>query len=177
MNTDVNQGSNLSRAPIVSIVARHSNSGKTTLLEKLLHETKKRGWRVAVVKHDAHEFEMDKPGKDTWRFAQAGADVVAISSVHKMAIIETREFERTLDEVLERLPEVDLIFTEGYKHGDKPKIEVFRSEVHKELFTKPEELIAIVSDVQFKVGVPCFDLDDVAGICDFLAEKYQIRRS
>lgn len=161
-------------APVVSIVGRHSNSGKTTLLEKLLHEAKKRGWRVAVVKHDAHEFEMDKPGKDTWRFAQAGADVVAISSPHKTAILEARQRERTLDEVLERLPEVDLIFTEGYKHGNKPKIEVFRSAVHQELFSKPEALIAIVSDVRFEVGVPCFELDDAEGICNFLAEKYQI---
>lgn len=160
--------------PVVSIVARHSNSGKTTLLEKLVCEAKKRGWRVAVVKHDAHDFDMDKPGKDSWRFAQAGADVVAISSPHKTAILETRELEQSLDEVLERLPEVDLIFTEGYKHGNKPKIEVFRSEVHKELFYKPEELIAIASDVSFEVGIPCFDLDDAVGICDFLAEKYQL---
>ncbi|AHF07749.1 molybdopterin-guanine dinucleotide biosynthesis protein B [Desulfitobacterium metallireducens] len=166
---------NSSQIPVVSIVARHSNSGKTTLLEKLLREIKKRGWRVAVVKHDAHEFDMDKPGKDSWRFTQAGADVVAISSPYKTAILETRELERTLDEVLERLPDdVDLIFTEGYKHGNKPKIEVFRSAVHQELFSKPEELIAIVSDVQFEVGVPCFDLDDAVGICDFLAEKYQL---
>lgn len=175
MNRDMQ--SDVTQTPIVSIVARHSNSGKTTLLEKLLRETKRRGWRVAVVKHDAHEFEIDKPGKDTWRFAQAGADVVAISSSQKMAIIETREIERTLDEVIERLPEVDLVFTEGYKHGNKPKIEVFRSEVHHELFSKPEELIAIASDVQFDVGVPCFDLDDASGICDFLAEKYRIKKS
>ncbi|HVJ48162.1 molybdopterin-guanine dinucleotide biosynthesis protein B [Desulfitobacterium sp.] len=170
----MNSGENSTQTPIVSIVARHSNSGKTTLLEKLVREAKSRGWRVAVVKHDAHEFEIDKPGKDSWRFTQAGADVVAISSPHKMAILESGELERTLDEVLERLPDVDLIFTEGYKHGNKPKIEVFRSEVHRELFYKPEELIAIVSDVRFEVGVPCFDLEDAVGICDFLAEKYQL---
>lgn len=166
---------NSAQTPVVSIVAQHSNSGKTTLLEKLLREAKKRSWRVAVVKHDAHEFDMDKPGKDSWRFAQAGADVVAISSPHKMAILENRELERTLDEVLERLPDdVNLIFTEGYKHGSKPKIEVFRSEVHQALFCKPEELIAIASDVKFEVGVPCFELDDAVGICDFLAEKYKL---
>jgi molybdopterin-guanine dinucleotide biosynthesis protein B len=92
-----------------------------------------------------------------------------------MAILESRELERTLDEVLERLPnDVDLIFTEGYKHGNKPKIEVFRSAVHQELFTNPKERIAIASDVKFEVGVPCFDLDDAVGICDFLAEKYQL---
>jgi molybdopterin-guanine dinucleotide biosynthesis adapter protein len=161
--------------PVVSIVGRHSNSGKTTLLVKLLTEAKRRGWRVAAVKHDSHGFEMDKPGKDTWRFAQAGADVVAISSPYKMAILETVKEERTLDEVLERIQDVDLIFTEGYKHGNKPRIEVFRSEVHQELYSKPEKLIAIASDVLFDEGVPCFDLDDAVGICDFLAEKYGLK--
>jgi molybdopterin-guanine dinucleotide biosynthesis adapter protein len=161
--------------PVVSIVGRHSNSGKTTLLVKLLNEAKRRGWRVAAVKHDSHGFEMDKPGKDTWRFAQAGADVVAISSPSKMAIIEKVEEERSLDQVLERIQDVDMIFTEGYKHGKKPRIEVFRSGVHQELYSKPEELIAIASDVAFDEGVPCFDLDDAVGICDFLAEKYGLK--
>lgn len=161
--------------PVVSIVGRHSNSGKTTLLVKLLSEAKKRGWRVAAVKHDSHGFEMDKPGKDTWRFAQAGADVVVISSPYKMAILETVKEERTLDEVLERIQNVDLIFTEGYKHGKKPRIEVFRSAVHEELYSRPEELIAIASDIPFDEGVPCFGLDDAEGICDFLAERFGLR--
>lgn len=160
------------KIPVVSIVGQRSNSGKTTLLVKLIAEAKNRGWRVAAVKHDVHGFEMDKPGKDTWRFAQAGADVVAISSPQKMAIIEKVLEERTLEQVLEHIKDVDLIFTEGYKHGNQPRIEVFRSEVHKELLSRPEQLIAIASDVPFDLGVPCFDLDDVAGICDFLAEKY-----
>lgn len=161
--------------PVVSIVGRHSNSGKTTLLVKLISEAKRRGWRVAAVKHDVHGFEMDKPGKDTWRFAQAGADVVAISSPQKMAMLEVVQEERTLDQVLERIQGVDLIFTEGYKHEKKPRIEVFRSEVHVELYSQPEELIAIASDVSFDEGVPCFDLEDAVGICDFLAEKYGLR--
>ncbi|AGA70246.1 molybdopterin guanine dinucleotide biosynthesis accessory protein MobB [Desulfitobacterium dichloroeliminans LMG P-21439] len=160
--------------PVVSIVGQHSNSGKTTLLVKLLTEAKRRGWRIAAVKHDVHGFEMDKPGKDTWRFAQAGADVVVISSQEKMAMIEKVEEERTLEEVIARIPQVDLIFTEGYKHGKQPRIEVFRSAVHKELLSKPEQLIAIASDVSIDVGVPCFDLDDAVGICDFLAEKYSL---
>ncbi|HHY28984.1 MAG TPA: molybdopterin-guanine dinucleotide biosynthesis protein B [Desulfitobacterium dehalogenans] len=161
--------------PVVSIVGQHSNSGKTTLLVKLLTEAKNRGWRVAAVKHDVHGFEMDKPGKDTWRFAQAGADVVAISSPEKMAIIEKVQEEQTLAQVLERINNVDIIFTEGYKHGNQPRIEVFRSEVHQELLSKPEQLIAIASDVQFELGVPCFDLDDAQGICDFLASKYGLK--
>lgn len=162
--------------PVVSIVGQRSNSGKTTLLVKLIAEAKRRGWRVAAVKHDVHGFEMDKPGKDTWKFAQAGADVVVISSQEKMAMIEKVREERTLDEVIQRIKDVDLIFTEGYKHANRPRIEVFRSEVHEELLSKPEQLIAIASDKKFNIGVPCFDLDDASGICDFIAEKYNIRK-
>ena len=161
--------------PVVSIVGQRSNSGKTTLLVKLLAEAKRRGWRVAAVKHDVHGFEMDKPGKDTWRFAQAGADVVVISSPEKMAMIEKVQEERTLEQVLERIRDVDLIFTEGYKHGNQPRIEVFRSEVHQELLSDPEQLMAIASDVRFELGVPCFGLDDAQGICDFLASKYGLK--
>ena len=79
----------LPHIPVISIVGGKSNSGKTTLLEKLIREAKRRGWRVATLKHDGHGFEMDQPGKDTWRHAQAGADVVAISSPHKVAILES----------------------------------------------------------------------------------------
>lgn len=157
--------------PVISIVGGKSNSGKTTLLEKIIREAKRRGWRVATLKHDVHGFEMDQPGKDTWRHAQAGADVVAISSPHKIAILESVSGDQPLDEVIARIHGVDVIFTEGYKSGNKLKIEVYRSTVHQELFCKPEELLAIASDIAFDNGVPCFDLDDAQGICDLIAQK------
>jgi|SRR5665648_281570 len=163
--------------PVISIVGGKSNSGKTTLLVKIIHEAKRRGWRVATLKHDVHGFEMDQPGKDTWRHAQAGADVVAISSPRKIAILESVSEDQPLDEVIARIQGVDVIFTEGYKHGNKPKIEVYRSLVHQELFSKPEELIAIVSDISFDNGIPCFGLDDAQGICDLIAEKYGVKSS
>lgn len=165
------------KIPVISIVGGKSHSGKTTLLEKIIREAKRRGWRVATLKHDVHEFEMDKPGKDTWRHAQAGADFVAISSPQKIAILESVSEEQPIDEVLARIQGVDVIFTEGYKHGNKPKIEVYRSMVHQELFSKPEELIAIASDITFDNGIPCFDLDDAQGICDLIAEKFGIKSS
>lgn len=160
------------RIPVVSIVGSGSNSGKTTLLEKVIRECKRRRWRVAVIKHDVHGFELDRPGKDSWRHAQAGADIVVLSSPDKRAFIEQVEEDTPLDELVKRIKGVDLIFTEGYKRGDKPKIEVFRSSVHDQLFCSPSELLAIVSDVKFDQGVPCFSLDDVQGICDLLAEQY-----
>lgn len=161
--------------PVISIVGGKSNSGKTTLLEKIIREAKGRGWRVATLKHDVHGFEMDQPGKDTWRHAQAGADVVAISSPRKIAVLENVTGELPLDEVVARIQGVDVIFTEGYKHGKKPKIEVYRSEVNQKICSSPEELIAIASDVTFHNGIPCFGLDDAPGICDLIAEKFGVQ--
>jgi molybdopterin-guanine dinucleotide biosynthesis protein B len=161
--------------PVISIVGGKSNSGKTTLLVKIIREAKRRGWRVATLKHDVHGFEMDQPGKDTWRHAQAGADIVAISSPQKIAILEKVTEDQPLDEVLARIQGVDVIFTEGYKQANKPKIEVFRSAVHQELFSKPEELLAIASDVSFDNGIPCFGLDDAQGICDLIEETFGVR--
>lgn len=161
--------------PVISIVGGKSNSGKTTLLEKLIREAKRRGWRVATLKHDVHGFEMDQPGKDTWRHDQAGADVVAISSPQRIAVLERVFEDQPLDEVLSRIHDVDLIFTEGYKHADKPKIEVFRSAVHQELFSKRDELIAIASDIQFNNGIPCFGLDDAQGLCDLIQRIFNIK--
>jgi len=166
-----------SQIPVISIVGGKSNSGKTTLIEKLIREAKHRGWRVATLKHDVHGFEMDQPGKDTWRHDRAGADVVAISSPQRIAILERVSDDQPLDEVLDRIHGVDVIFTEGYKHGNKPKIEVYRSAVHQELFTKLEELIAIASDVEFDNGIPCFDLDDARGICDLIQNKFGVKGS
>lgn len=169
----VGQGLNLGQEeiPVVSIVGK-SDSGKTTLLEKLLREAKRRHWRVATIKHDVHGFEMDTPGKDTWRHAQAGADMVVISSPDKIAILENVAQDQELDAVMARIRGVDLIFTEGYKRGNKPKIEVFRSAVHRELLCRPGELLAIASDVRFDQGVPCYGLDDAAGLCDLIAAKF-----
>lgn len=172
--TENAQGLNESTIPVVSVVGK-SDVGKTTLLEKLLKESKRRGWRVATVKHDVHGFDMDKPGKDTWRHAQAGADMVVISSPNKIAILESVDEDKSLDEVLSRVRGIDLIFTEGYRRANKAKIEIFRSEVYKDLLCEPEELMAIASDVQLNNGVPCYGLDDAKGLCDLIAEKFDLK--
>ncbi|WP_312515187.1 molybdopterin-guanine dinucleotide biosynthesis protein B [Anaerospora sp.] len=150
--------------PVISFVAGKSGSGKTTLLEKVIKRLKEDGIRVASIKHDAHDFDMDKPGKDTWRLARAGSDIVAISSPRKVAIIEKVDHEKTLDEICAMISGVDLIVTEGFKLGSKLKIEVHRSAVHGELVCKTSELLAIASDVAWDVGVPCFPINDIEGI-------------
>lgn len=155
---------NNQNTPVISFVAAQSGSGKTTLLEKVVGRLKADGIRLAVIKHDAHQFDIDKPGKDTWRMAKAGADIVAISSPAKLAVIEKVETEKSLDDLIAMISDVDLILTEGFKQGNKPKIEVFRSEVCKELICPPNELLAVASDIQWDIGVPCYRIDDVEGI-------------
>jgi molybdopterin-guanine dinucleotide biosynthesis protein B len=159
--------------PIVSIVGK-SDSGKTTLIEKLVPELVCRGYRVATIKHDVHGFEVDREGKDSWRHKKAGAHTVVIASPQKVALIRDVEKDLTLDEIRGKfIQDVDLILSEGYKKDIQPKIEIFRKEKHKELLcTKGDNLIAIVSNQTFEVGVPCFDLDDMKGLSSFIEKKF-----
>lgn len=156
--------------PIVSIVGR-SNVGKTTFLVKLLQEIRRRGYKVATIKHHCGDFEIDHPGKDTWWHAQAGADVVVISSPNKMALIERVEKEKSIDDLVQVIKNVDLIITEGYKKGDKPKIEILRSAISRDLVCRPEDLLAVVTDLKLDLDLPCFGLDEVGKLVDFLEEK------
>jgi molybdopterin-guanine dinucleotide biosynthesis protein B len=159
--------------PIVSVVGK-SDSGKTTFIEKLLPELVRRGYRIATIKHDVHGFEVDREGKDSWRHKQAGAHTTVISSPQKVAIIRDVDRDLTLAELRDKfIRDVDLIISEGYKKDVHPKIEIFRREKHRELLcTKEDNLSAIVSDKEFDVGVPCFFLDDINGVADFIEKKF-----
>lgn len=159
--------------PIVSIVGK-SNSGKTTLIEKLIPILKRRGYRVATIKHDVHGFEMDREGKDTYRHFHCGADGVLISSPRKMALIKRVEREATLEELTSRFySDMDIVLTEGFKSLDKPKIEVFRSEVHeKPLCTAEDNRIALASDTPIEVDCLRFDINDADAISDFIEERF-----
>jgi len=157
--------------PIISVVGK-SEVGKTTLLEKLVAELKQRGYRVAAVKHDIHGFEIDRPGKDSWRLAQAGSDSIVIASPKRLALIKRLDREMALSEIAALLTDVDIILTEGYKRGDAPKIEVSRREKGGELLCTPDELVALVSDQLFDLDVPQFGLDDTTRIVDWLEGKF-----
>jgi molybdopterin-guanine dinucleotide biosynthesis protein B len=158
--------------PILSIVGK-SGSGKTTLLEKLVAELKGRGYRVATVKHHAHPgFEIDHPGKDTWRHAQAGSDHVVIAAPDKIASIRRLEHELTLDEIAATITQVDIILTDGFKRGGKPALEVVRAGNGLELIGDPDQLVAIASDTQLSLDIPQFALDNVRGIVDWLERNF-----
>lgn len=160
--------------PVICVVGR-SEAGKTTLLEKLIPELKRRGHRVATVKHHTHPgFEMDQPGKDTWRHAQAGSDHVIMAAPDKIASIRHVDHELTLDEIAATISDVDIILTEGYKQAGKPKIEVVRAAQGAQLMCSPEELMAVVSDVAIAFDGPRFELQDVVGLADLVEARYPL---
>ena len=116
--------------PVLSIVGK-SESGKTTLIEKLIPELKRRGFRVGIVKHAHHGFEIDRKGKDSYRHRKAGADAVMIASSGQIAMIKNGPGE-CLDDVIPYFDDVDLLLTEGFKGDHAPKIEIFRSQRHQQ---------------------------------------------
>jgi molybdopterin-guanine dinucleotide biosynthesis adapter protein len=161
----------MSAIPVVVLVGT-SGTGKTTFLEKLIRELKRRNVSVGTVKHHDNDFDIDKPGKDTWRHARAGADAVVLASPAKVALIRKLEEELSLDQVTELISNVDIIIVEGYKRSDKAKIEIHRKAHSSELLCAPEELLALVSDADWQIGVPVFDLDDACGVATLLVDTF-----
>lgn len=166
------------RTPVISIVAK-SGTGKTTLLEKLIGELKQRGYRVGVMKHDAHEFEIDREGKDSWRLTRAGADTMVISSPAKIAMIKrnTDKAEPSISDIVNTcFSDVDIVLTEGFKKNRFPKIEVHRKERSPTILCRGEEhdptLIAVASNGNLTADVPIFDIDDFRGICDLIEMRF-----
>ncbi|MCF6290448.1 MAG: molybdopterin-guanine dinucleotide biosynthesis protein B [Desulfobacterales bacterium] len=161
--------------PVVAFFGR-SDCGKTTLLEKLIQLLSGRGYRIGVVKHHVHgPFSMDVPGKDSWRHKQAGARTVVLSSPVGLGMVKDCRQDATLTELLCRyFFDVDLVLAEGYKQGDTAKIAVCRNDLRHRPFPEPVDntLIATVSDLDPGRDLPWFDLDDIAGIADFLIKTF-----
>ena len=158
---------------LVSFVAASSNSGKTTLIEKIIRILKDRGLRVAVIKHTARGFDLDKPGKDSWRFQQAGADTVILSGPGRVAFMQKVEQEPTPDELVRLAGDVEVVICEGFKTKVKNKIEVFRQGVSGEhpISVSDTSYLALVSDKPFDVSIPCYDLNDAVGVAEFIVRE------
>ena len=150
--------------PVISFIG-WSGSGKTTFLEKLIPVLRGRGLRLALVKYDGHDFQMDKPGKDTWRFSQAGAETVAIANVRHAALLENRPL--SFREICGKIENVDLIIAEGWNLPELMKIELFRE--HESLRAQePEKLCAVITDRPLELEVPQFGLEDFEAVADHI---------
>jgi molybdopterin-guanine dinucleotide biosynthesis protein B len=156
---------------VISIIGK-SKSGKTSLIEKLIPEFKRRGYKVGVLKHAGHGFQMDKEGKDSQRHKKAGANAVMVASSDKFALIQDVG-EKSVDDLIGYFNDVNLLIIEGYKQEKKPKIEVFRKNSgHKEPFCMEDpNLIAFVTDCGFCSDIPVFSLNDIPGVADFIEKN------
>jgi len=153
---------------VVSFVAK-SGTGKTTLLEAVLPALKEKGLRVGVLKHHSHVSSFDTPGKDTYRLAEAGADVVVGASPVQVAVFRRQEGSSDLDAVIaENFDGMDLVLVEGYRRGSYPKIEVHRAERSSELLCEPNEMLALVTDRSWNLPVKQMGLEDHDTLVDVL---------
>jgi len=158
--------------PVFSVVANNSKVGKTTVLCDIIKELKSRGYRICTIKHDVHGFDIDHPGKDTWKHAQAGSDLEVIPPPKKLAMIEKVEKEYSLDEVISKISNVDIIITEGFKQERKPKLEVYRKEFPNEIWSKDEDLFAIITNTPLNKGVPQFDFSEIKEAVDLIESLF-----
>ena len=162
---------------VISIVSTKSNVGKTTLIEGLIKILKRRNYSVGVLKHDAHKFDLDKKGKDSYRFTQAGADNVIISSSEKLAMIQTVKQELEIEDIIKYFTNLDIVLIEGFKNNNYPKIEVHRRSVDNKLLCEDSNFnistfIAVASDEELNINIQLLDLNDINSIANFIEDKY-----
>lgn len=158
---------------IVYGIAGWSGSGKTTLLEKLIPQLTARGLKVSVIKHAHHGFDLDRPGKDSFRHREAGASQVLMLSAQRWVLMhELREApEPTLEEQLRLLAPCDVVLIEGFKAAPVPKVEVFRAANGKPpLWPDNPHVVAVATDTPLDTHLPCLPLDDAAVIADFILD-------
>ena len=150
--------------------AAYSGTGKTTVIEKIVRALKSEGLRVAVIKHDGHRFEIDHEGKDSWRFAHAGADITIISSQEKTAYVEQRSL--SLWQLIDMVHDVDLILVEGYKNETLPQIGIARRATGKGFTADLSRFIAIITDMEeVETALPRFTFEDIQGVTEFIMKN------
>ncbi|PWI34129.1 molybdopterin-guanine dinucleotide biosynthesis protein B [Vibrio albus] len=162
--------------PVLGFAA-YSGTGKTTLLEALLPVLKKRGLRVAVLKHAHHSFDVDTPGKDSYRLRKAGADQMLLASGKRHVLMtETPEEEVSFEYLLSRFDHstLDIILVEGCKNLSFPKVELHREETSTPwLYPQDKDIIAIASDTHADSSLPQMSINDISAICDFVTDFIQ----
>ncbi len=158
--------------PLVTFIGK-SNSGKTTLLVKVIPELKKRGYRIGTIKHSHHDVDVDKEGKDSWRHREAGSEMTILLSGRKMSLVRDFPGEPSVEHLRDRyMDSVDIILAEGFKGSRMPKIWVFRKETSSSMVNKDDSLVAVVSDNEVDLGVPWIDINDARAVADLIEEKF-----
>ena len=150
------------------------NAGKTGLMERLVAEIAGRGFSVSTVKHAHHSFDVDQPGKDSYRHREAGACEVVLASGSRWALMHELRgaAEPPLGALLARLTPVDLVLVEGYKRDAHPKVEAHRAETGNPLIaTEDSSVRAVAADVPLVLDRPVFDLNDTRAIADFILRE------
>ena len=158
--------------PVIAVVGWH-NAGKTRFVEGLVKALKARGLRVATIKHSGH-FQLDREGTDTWRYAQAGSDLILISGGGQVALLERVDQDLPLSALLARLPAgLDLVIAEGFKRADVPKFEIVRRETGLERIAPDGQLLALVTPEKSLCDgdLPCLHCDDYQGALALLAAQ------
>ena len=165
---------NRNTAPVVCIVG-FSGAGKTTVTVGLVAALKQRGLRVGTIKHDVHGFEVDRPGKDSWRHKQAGASATIISSPAQIGMVMDVGHDHQPLELVPLLGAMDIVLVEGFKRADLPKIEVFRPENKKPPACRDDRnLLAVVSDAQLDWSVPRYATDGCEGLAEFIVAHFRL---
>jgi molybdopterin-guanine dinucleotide biosynthesis protein B len=155
-----------------------SGSGKTTLIEQLIPRFVQRGLRVSLIKHAHHTFDIDQPGKDSYRHRHAGAAEVLVTSSRRWVLMhELRGAqEPSFEEQVRRISPCDLLFVEGFKHAPIPKLEVWRQATGEPLLHPNDpHIVAVASDAKVDTTLPLLDLNDVPGISEFILKKLELR--
>jgi molybdopterin-guanine dinucleotide biosynthesis adapter protein len=159
-------------------LAGWSGSGKTTLLARLLPELIRRGWRVSTMKHAHHDFDVDQPGKDSWRHRSAGATEVLVTSANRWALMHELRggAEPSAAELMQHMSPVDLLIVEGFKREKHAKLEVHRRETGKPLlYPDDPQIVAVLSDEPLPdCRLPVIDLDDTVKIADFITDHCKL---
>ncbi len=156
--------------PILSFIGT-TGSGKTTIFEKVVAELKRRGLKIAVIKHTHHKIELDKKGKDSQRYLSAGAEISIVSGTDEIAIVKRTDHDLSPREIARLIvTDVDLVLTEGFKGAGTMKIEVHRKDLEPVLLAKPAQLLGVVTDEKLDVEVPQFDFnkDNTVGLADLI---------
>jgi molybdopterin-guanine dinucleotide biosynthesis protein B len=159
-------------------IAGHSGMGKTTLLEHVLPELKARGLVVSVIKHSHKDLDIDRPGKDSFRLREAGCQELIVMGRRRWVLMHelTEDVEPPLSHLLTNFQACDLVLIEGFKQGNFPKIEVWRSELNKPLLslTLPGVKAVATNDNLTTLGIPVLKLSDIAGLADFVVKHAEV---